>query len=145
IYYTEFLNGLLGRGGTLHAAGRIDEIRAVHRDFVAEGAHAPEGNLGCLVLGKRGAEAGAAGGNTGSEQREIGEEAPVDGQGLNLCGPDDLADLGLGRLNGLRLGGDDNAFALRSELERDVDCGGFADGENDAGLRVIREAAEGGF
>ena len=84
VHHAEFLHGFLRRRGALHAAGRIDEIRAVHGDFVAEGAHAAEGDLRRLILGKRGSQAGAAGGDAGSEEREIGEEAPVDGQGLDL-------------------------------------------------------------
>ena len=45
VHYAEFLHRFLRRRGALDAAGRIDKIRAVHRDFVAEGAHAAERDL----------------------------------------------------------------------------------------------------
>src|SRR5208282_1789017 len=134
-----FLHCFLGRSRSLDAAGGVDEVRAVYRDLVAEGAHAAEGNLCYFKLRERRAQAGAAGRHTGSQESEVREYAAADGQGRDLLRADDLADLGLGRLNGLHFGGNDDFFALSRERQSNVNRRALSYGQYDPGLRVVRK------
>src|SRR6202034_3225086 len=101
VHHAEFLHRFLRRSRALNAARRVDKIRAVHRDFVAKRAHAAKGNLRRFILGERGAEAGAAGGDSGCQKSEIREQAPAGWEILDLLFSDTLADFRLRRLNDL--------------------------------------------
>ena len=86
-------------------------------------------------------QAGAACGDAGRQQSEVSELAGADGQRvLNLLGVDDLADFGLGRLDLGNFGGYRDLLSLRGDFQRHVNCGGLADGEDDALVYVGCEA-----
>ena len=71
--HAEFLHRFLRRRGALRAGGGVDVVRAVHRDHVAEVAHAAKGDAGGFKFRDGGLQAGAAGGHAGGQKREIGE------------------------------------------------------------------------
>ena len=139
----EFAYGFLRRGGALRAGGGVDVVGAVDGDFIAEVAHAGKRDAGDFEFGDGGLQAGAARGYAWGEQGEIGEEAAADGQRVDLLGVDHLADFCARGFDYRRFARDDYLLALGGDFQGDVDGGALADGQDEAGLRVIREAGEG--
>src|SRR5215813_9223811 len=78
----------LGRGY------RVDIVRAIDGDDIAEVAHPSKRYSGHLELGKRGLQAGAPGRDPGGQQSKVREQAAADRQGLDFLPVDNLADLG---------------------------------------------------
>jgi len=132
VHDAKFLHRILRRGGALHAADGIDEVRAVHRNLVAERAHAPKGNLGDLKLREGASQAGAAGGDARSQKREIREKTAADRKRLNLLGFNYLADFSSGGLDDLGFRSDHDFCAAALHLHGHVNRGGLADAQHDS-------------
>src|SRR5262245_43494669 len=57
VHHAEFADGFLGRRGPLGSGHSVDIIRAVHRDDIAQVAHAAEGDSGHLKFREGGLQA----------------------------------------------------------------------------------------
>src|SRR5208282_3771295 len=84
VHDAELLHGILRGRGALHTANRVDEIGAVHRDLIAERAHASEGDLRDLELSEGRSQTGSTGRDAGREQSEVSKQPAADRQICNL-------------------------------------------------------------
>src|SRR5262245_12729550 len=138
----ELLHRFLRGRGALHAGIGVDEVRAVHGDHIAEGAHAAEGNLCYFELRDRGPQTGASRGHAWRQEREIGEEPSTDGQRSDLFGLDHLADFRPRGFDERRFACDREGF-LQGHLERHIDRCRLAYGQRDTGLDILPEPGGG--
>src|ERR1700685_3425379 len=83
--HTKFADRFLGGRRALGTCAFIDVVGAIDSYGIAQVAHAAERNTGGFGFGESGLQAGPAGGNSGREQGEINEAAPIGRQLLDLC------------------------------------------------------------
>jgi len=140
IDHAKFADRFLRRRSALRARGFVDVVGAVDRYRIAQVAHPAEGDAGDFRLGKRGLDAGSAGGHARSEQREVDELPPIHRKRLNLGGANHLADFGTAGFDRRRLRGHGDRLAYGCYLERFIQGRGLPHGQNKSGLHRLGEA-----